>query len=136
MRDGRTLFEWLAQRDDDKGACIRTRSVVTHIGYLLNTRGGNAGIADDYGVPDFSNQVGALESGVPAEIELAIENVLARYEPRLWRPRVRLVGGERLELRFEISGALCEEGTTESSVRCEVRIVASGKVEMLPLKMQ
>lgn len=83
------------------------RSVQEHLQRILNTRQGNVLIADDYGVPDFTE----LMSGYPESqrvIERAIRNTIERFEPRLQSVRVTLLGGEKdnLTLSFQISARL------------------------------
>ncbi len=83
------------------------RSVQEHLQRILNTRQGNVLIAEDYGVPDFTE----LMSGFPESqrvIERAIRNTIERFEPRLQSVRVTLLGGEKdnLTLSFQISARL------------------------------
>ncbi len=83
------------------------RSVQEHLQRILNTRQGNVPIAEEYGVPDFTE----LMSGYPESqrvIERAIRNTIERFEPRLQSIRVNLLGGEKenLTLSFQISARL------------------------------
>ncbi len=83
------------------------RSVQEHLQRILNTRQGNVPIAEEYGVPDFTE----LMSGYPESqrvIERAIRNTIERFEPRLQSVRVTLLGGEKenLTLSFQISARL------------------------------
>jgi type VI secretion system protein len=83
------------------------RSVQEHLQRILNTRQGNVPIAEEYGVPDFTE----LMSGYPESqrvIERAIRNTIERFEPRLQSVRVTLSGGEKetLTLSFQISARL------------------------------
>ena len=83
------------------------RSVQEHLQRILNTRQGNVPIAEEYGVPDFTE----LMSGYPESqrvIERAIRNTIERFEPRLQAIRVTLLGGEKesLTLSFQISARL------------------------------
>jgi type VI secretion system protein len=74
---------------------------------LLNTRHGNVPIADDYGIPDFTNLMsGFLES--KRSIEQTIRNTIVKYEPRLQGVRVSFLEQEddKLTLRFQISAQL------------------------------
>jgi type VI secretion system protein len=83
------------------------RSVQEHLQRILNTRQGNVPIADDYGIPDFTE----LMSGYPESqrvIERAIRNTIERYEPRLQAVRVAILGEEKdnLTLSFQISARM------------------------------
>ena len=83
------------------------RSVQEHLQRILTTRQGNVPIADDYGIPDFTE----LMSGYPESqrvIERAIRNTIERYEPRLQAVRVAILGEEKdnLTLSFQISARM------------------------------
>lgn len=83
------------------------RSVQEHLQRILNTRQGNVPIAEDYGIPDFTE----LMSGYPESqrvIERAIRNTIERYEPRLQAVRVAILGEEKdsLTLSFQISARM------------------------------
>jgi type VI secretion system protein len=83
------------------------RSVQEHLQRILNTRQGNVPIAEEYGVPDFTE----LMSGYPESqrvIERAIRNTIEHFEPRLQSIRVTLLGGEKenLTLSFQIAARL------------------------------
>jgi type VI secretion system protein len=83
------------------------RSVQEHLQRILNTRQGNVPIADDYGIPDFTD----LMSGYPESlriIERIIRNTIQQYEPRLQAVRISFVDQieDRLTLSFQISARL------------------------------
>ena len=67
-------------------------------------------IAEDYGVPDFTDFLQAYPDSV-REFEKAIRQTIQKYEPRLTGVRVRL--GPRdddlLSLRFEVDAQLATE---------------------------
>ncbi|MDA8138486.1 MAG: type VI secretion system baseplate subunit TssE [Desulfobacteraceae bacterium] len=90
---------------EDPGEMIH--SVQKHLQSLLNTRHGNVPIADDYGIPDFTNLMnGFLES--KRSVEQTIRNTITKYEPRLQGVRVTFLDQEedKLTLRFQISAQL------------------------------
>lgn len=58
-------------------------SVMRHLVNILNTRQGSAQIAEDFGLPDFTNLGASFgESAVPG-IKASIKAVIDAYEPRL-----------------------------------------------------
>lgn len=82
-------------------------SVQDHLQRILNTRQGSVPIAEDYGIPDFTN----LMSGFPESrrgIERAICNTIQKYEPRLQGVRIAFLPQEDdvLTLSFQISAQL------------------------------
>jgi len=83
-------------------------SVLKHLQRVLNTKQGSVPIADDYGVPDFTNLPGAFSTGSTHEVEHIIKNVIEKYEPRLTKVRASFVpqGEDLLSLRFEIDAKL------------------------------
>jgi type VI secretion system protein len=87
------------------------RSVQEHLQRILNTRQGNVPIADDYGIPDFTN----LMSGFPESrraIERTIRNTIQTFEPRLQGVRVVFLDQQedKLTLSFQISAQLVLAG--------------------------
>lgn len=87
------------------------RSVQEHLQRILNTRQGNVPIAEDYGIPDFTN----LMSGFPESrrsIERTIRNTIQYYEPRLQGVRITFLDQheEQLTLSFQISAQLVLPG--------------------------
>ncbi len=87
------------------------RSVQEHLQRILNTRQGNVPIADDYGIPDFTN----LMSGFPESkrsIERTIRNTIQYYEPRLQGVRITFLDqhDKTLTISFQISAQLVLPG--------------------------
>ncbi len=85
-------------------------SIIRHLERILNTRRGSAQIAEDYGIPDFTD----LRSGFPEairDLERTIRNVLQKYEPRLESVRVKFIPQEEnmLTVSFQIVGRLILE---------------------------
>lgn len=90
------------------------RSVQEHLQRILNTRQGNVPIADDYGIPDFTNLMnGFLES--KRSVEQTIRNTILKYEPRLQSVRVSFLeqADDKLTLRFQISAQLMLRGQND-----------------------
>jgi len=82
-------------------------SIIRHLEQILNTRWGSAQIADDYGVPDFTD----LSSGFPdalRDLERTIRNTIEKYEPRLKSVRVKFIPQEEnmLAVSFQIVAQL------------------------------
>jgi len=106
------------------------RSVQEHLQRILNTRQGNVPIADDYGIPDFTN----LMSGFPESrraIERTIRNTIQTFEPRLQGVRVVFLDQQedKLTLSFQISAQLVLAGHKDP-VTFESVLDAGGRIEV------
>lgn len=104
-------------------------SVRAHLQLLLNTRRGNVVIADDYGMPDFTNFLSGYPSTVP-EMEKLIKQTISKYEPRLKNPQVKFVFDEDtpLLLKFKIIATLHDK-TRNAPVTFESHVTPGGKVQ-------
>jgi len=58
-------------------------SILNHIQRILNTRQGSTLMAEDFGIPDFTDMSGVYKSEAVREIERSIKEVIKKYEPRL-----------------------------------------------------
>lgn len=83
-------------------------SIMTHLQKLLNTRQGGTVIAEDYGVPDFTNLVSNYNIESVQELAGEIQKIIQKFEPRLANVIVTAEekGLDMLELRFKIAGRL------------------------------
>jgi len=104
-------------------------SVLRHLQRILNTKQGNVLIAEDYGVPDFSDFLNALPGSV-REIEKTIRLAIQKYEPRLTAVRVSFIPQEEdpLSLRFQIFARLSAESKTQ--VFFETVVDSDGKIDI------
>jgi type VI secretion system protein len=104
-------------------------SVLRHLQRILNTKQGNVPIADDYGIPDFTNFAGSFPDSV-REIEKALRGAIQKYEPRLGAVRVTFIPQEedRLSLRFQIIAKLSQESKTQ--VYIETVVNSEGKIDI------
>jgi type VI secretion system protein len=107
-----------------------TDSVVAHLERILNTRQGNAQIADDYGIPDFTD----FKSAYPdahRDLERAIRQTIQKYEPRLTSVRVKFIprDDELLTVSFQIIARLVLEGRKDAVV-FESILDSDGKVRI------
>ncbi len=104
-------------------------SILRHLKRILNTKQGNAPIAEDYGVPDFSEFMSALPRSV-GELERSIRLAIQKYEPRLTGVRVSFIPQEedRLSLRFQIVARLAAE--SKNPVYIETVVDSDGKIEI------
>ena len=103
-------------------------SVIGHLERILNTRQGSAQIADDYGVPDFSD----FRSGFPdaiRDLERTIRNTIQTYEPRLTAVRIKFIPQDEnmLTVSFQIVARLILEDKKDPVV-FESIIDSDGKV--------
>jgi len=83
------------------------RSVQRHLQRILNTRHGSAPIAEDFGIPDFTNFMSSFPDSQRV-IERTIRHTIQAYEPRLQGVRVafRPQEDDPLNLSFQISARL------------------------------
>lgn len=107
-------------------------SVRSHLTRLLRTRRKSVPISEDFGVPDLSNVAGSFESGSSLEIVRSVLETVARYEPRLLSPRVRVLETttELGSLRLEISGEIPLNGQIWP-IQFPVLVRASGEIVLL-----
>jgi len=104
-------------------------SVLRHLRRILNTKHGNVPIAEDYGVPDFTDFLFAYPESV-REIERVIRSAIQKYEPRLKAVKVNYIPQEEdpLSLRFQIVARLLNE--SKQSIFFETIIDSGGKVDI------
>ena len=99
-----------------------------HLQRILNTRQGNVPIAEDYGIPDFTELLYSYPDSV-RDMEKSIRQTIQKYEPRLTAVRVSFTPQEEytLSLRFHIVAKLA---TTEkrNQVVFETIVDTEGKV--------
>lgn len=105
-------------------------SVLGHLQRILNTRQGNVPIAEDFGVPDFTD----LLHGYPQSLrdfERSIRQTIRKYEPRLKAVRVSFVPIEEgaFSLRFQITGRLATEDH-QDPVFFESVVGSDGKISI------
>lgn len=105
-------------------------SVLNHLQRILNTRQGSTPIAEDYGVPDFTEFLRRYPDSLN-DFERSIRQTIQKYEPRLRAVRVRLIPQEddAFSLRFQIAAKLATEEYKES-VRFESLVDSDGKISV------
>ena len=83
------------------------RSVQDHLQRILNTRQGSTPIAEDFGVPDFTNFMSAFPDSQRG-IERSLRQTIQKYEPRLQSVRVGFHSKEDdpMTIRFQITARL------------------------------
>ncbi len=129
-------------RQLESGAVLRgvkdvsggVRSIINHLQRMLNTRQGSVSIADDYGMPDFTNFPGEDLTAAAADVEQIINQVIQKYEPRLARVRVHFdpKPGEFLALRFRLEADMISytERGKAVPVVFETIVTSDGKVRI------
>jgi len=82
-------------------------SIINHLQKILNIRTGSVLIADDFGLPDFTDLLITYPES-QKDIERSIENMIRRYEPRLIDVKVKFIPSEKqtFVLRFKIISRL------------------------------
>ena len=85
-------------------------SIIRHLERMLNTRQGSVLIADDYGVPDFTDS-GSGFSDTIRDLERTLRATIQKYEPRLESLRVKFIPseGNTLAVNFQITGRVILE---------------------------
>ncbi|OEU65443.1 MAG: Type VI secretion system lysozyme-related protein [Desulfovibrio sp. S3730MH75] len=88
------------------------QSILGHLRMILNTRQGNAQIAPDYGVPDFTSMIGATGLDAVRDIEESMTEVILKYEPRLENVNIQFIPEDDmpLSLQFKLQAKLKLEG--------------------------
>jgi type VI secretion system protein len=85
-------------------------SVLRHLQQILNTRRGSVPIAEDYGMPDFTDLLHSYPESL-REIERSIRQTIQKYEPRLKAVRISFIpqDDDIFSLRFQIVAQLATE---------------------------
>ena len=102
-------------------------SVLEHLRVLLNTRRGDSEAAPDFGIPDFTDYLHNVPNAL-LELQIALQQTIARYEPRLTQIVVRAVDVDpaSLVLYFEVSAKVT--GARDQPLRFVTRMVRGGRV--------
>ena len=109
---------------------LQVRSIISHLGKLLNTRQGSATIAPDFGVPDITNMPSDNIQETRENIEQIIQRVVQKYEPRLTNVRMIMQHEEKekLSLRFRLEANLAEQ--QDIPVIFETVVSTEGKISI------
>ncbi len=85
-------------------------SVLRHLQRILNTRRGSVPIAEDYGVPDFTDLLHSYPESI-REVERSIRQIIQKYEPRLKAVRVSFIPQDEdiFSVGFQIVAKLATE---------------------------
>jgi len=105
-------------------------AITEHLQRLLNTRQQSALIADEYGIPDFTELLHTYPDSI-RDMERALKAAIEKYEPRLRSVRVKFVphDDDPLSVRFEIIARLVNRKGMPS-VFFESIVDADGKVKI------
>lgn len=103
-------------------------SIIRHLQRILNTKTGNVPIADDYGVPDFTDLLRTYPDSV-RDFERAIKHTIQKYEPRLKAVRLNLLPPDEnlLSLRFQIVAKLA---STQENLFIETVLDSDGRMNI------
>ena len=107
-----------------------TDSVLRHLQRILNTKRGNVPIAEDYGVPDFTDLIRGHSESV-RDLERSIRQTIQKYEPRLKAVRISFIPQEEdvLSLRFQVVAKLATEDE-QIPILFETVVDSDGKVKI------
>ncbi len=135
MREQRLLERiqlWEKEPDrrsrEDSGRTID--SVMAHLQRILNTRQGSVQIAEDFGLPDFTDLIDNYPESI-RDLERSIRKMILKYEPRLSSVQVNFIPqeDEKLSLDFQITAELVS-GREKLPVLFESQMESSGKVNV------
>jgi type VI secretion system protein len=120
------------QRTNQTQVDILVRSVTDHLSRILNTRQGSVQLDPLFGVPDFTNVAGGLTAGTTGDIEDEIRRMVAKYEPRVKSPKVRLTrdAADVLSIQFVLEGTL-EVDDREIPLQLSTTVGANGRVKVI-----
>lgn len=107
-------------------------SVLEHLKALLNTRQGSALIAEDLGLPDFTNMIRSFDEMTYDELARHIEQVVEKYEPRLTQTRIEVLPKDDkvLKLKFKIEGKL-RVPSADMDISFETVVDPEGKIDLI-----
>lgn len=105
-------------------------SVQEHLQRILNTRQGSTPIAEDFGVPDFTNFMSAFPDSKRG-VERSLRQTIQKFEPRLQGVRVGFHPQEDdpMSISFQISARLVLEGHKDP-VSFESQVDSSGHIKV------
>jgi type VI secretion system protein len=105
-------------------------SVLDHLTRIFNTRRGNVPIADDYGIPDYTEFLNSFPDSL-RDFERAIKQTIIQYEPRLRAVRVSFIPQDKdiFTVKFQISAKLVST-TDNSSILFESHLDTGGKISI------
>lgn len=124
-----------AERGGEDPGSVDSKSVLDsvqrHLLLLLNTQRGSAQIANDYGIPDFFSLLGMGDVEALRRLEVLLEDVIGKYEPRLRDIEVKVVNKDDygLDLHMQLSGSLALENET-LNVSFETVLDSGGRIRI------
>jgi len=107
-------------------------SIISHLQRVLNTRQGSMPIAEDYGMPDFTNYQGLGLTEEAKDIADIIKSMILKYEPRLGGAQVTYEPDkdDLLSLRFKLQTEIVHVRDERIVVELETVISSEGKVRV------
>ncbi|MHB8111395.1 MAG: type VI secretion system baseplate subunit TssE [Syntrophorhabdaceae bacterium] len=118
-------------RSTDEFAYI-VNSIINHLQRVLNTRQGSVSIAEDYGMPDFTNYQGLGITEEAKDIADTIKSMILKYEPRLGGAQVTYEPDKNdlLSLKFKLQTEIINVRNENVIVELETIISSEGKVRV------
>ncbi len=126
----------LMEEDPDRRDTVEAgqviKSILSYLRMILNTRQGNAQIAPDFGVPDFTSMIGATGLDAVRDIEASMTEVILKFEPRLENVNITFIPDEDmpLSLQFKLHAKLALEGQ-EMPVVFETVLDPDGRINVI-----
>lgn len=113
---------------EDPGKIID--SILDHLTRIFNTRRGNVPIADDYGIPDYTEFLDNYPDSL-RDLERAIKQTIIQYEPRLTAVRVSFIPQDTdvFTVKFQISARLVS-AASNTSVLFESHLDTGGRISI------
>jgi type VI secretion system protein len=135
MREARLLErirlrEKNPHRRENEGPGRVIDSVLDHLTRIFNTRQGNVPIAEEYGVPDYTEFLHNYPDSL-RDFERAIKQTIIQYEPRLKTIRVSFIPQDKdiFTVKFQISAKLVT-AASNTSVLFESHLDSGGKISI------
>lgn len=133
-----SLLERIRHVEANPGARIARNSsqgigsIMNNLQKILNTRRGSVPIADDFGMPDFTNFPGEDVSDMARRLESMLKGGIEKYEPRLTNVRVAFEpkAEDNLSLRFKLEADMVRDRKTTVPVEFETVVLTNGQVKI------
>lgn len=107
------------------------QSIMSHLQRILNSKQGSVPIADDYGMPDFTDLASRFTKNTKAELLDIVTQVVKKFEPRLRNVRMvaETMGDDYMNLRFKLEGSV-DLDQAEVPVMLSTILDADGKIKV------
>ena len=111
---------------------LKVRSIIQHLQSLLNTRQGCTLIAEDYGIPDYTDLAWDDRDNAVRRMEQSIKHAIITYEKRLQNVKVFIDPDDKnyYKIKLVLEAVLAEDKNTP--VTLETIISPDGQISINP----